>query len=224
MTFSIVARCPRTGMLGIAITSSSPAVAARCAHAKAGVGVVATQNVTDPRIGIRGLELMGQGASARDTVTQLMSKDPNADWRQVTMVDRQGGVASFTGKGALGRHAVAEGDGAVAAGNLLANTDVPARILEAFATSKGGLGDRLLTALQAGVAAGGEEGPIHSAGLLLVRDVPWPVADLRVDWHETAPISALQDLWVRYSPQLEDYVARALNPGAAPSYGVPGNL
>jgi len=224
MTFSIVARCQHTGMFGIAITSSPPAVAARCAHARAGVGAVATQNVTDPRIGMRGLDLLSRDVPAKDALDQLLSNDPTAAWRQVALVDRHDGVASFTGEAALGRHAVAEGKGAVAAGNLLSNTGVPAQMLDAFEASGGDLGHRLLTALQAGVSFGGEEGPIHSAGLLLVREVPWPVADLRVDWDETAPVSMLQQLWERYSPQLDDYVARALNPGEAPRFGVPGDL
>src|SRR5437879_3292208 len=104
-------------MFGMAITSSSPAVAARCAHARAGVGVVATQNVTDPRLGTRGLDLLGRDVSAREALTLLLSNDPTAAWRQVALVDRRGGVASFTGEAALGRHAAAEGAGAVAAGN-----------------------------------------------------------------------------------------------------------
>lgn len=221
MTFSIVARCQKTGMFGVAVTSSSPAVAARCAHARAGVGAVATQNVTDPRLGARGLDLLGRGLSASEALTLVLANDPTAAWRQVALVDRRGGVASFTGEAALGCHAVAEGPGAVAAGNLLANEGVPARMLDVFEAANGDLGYRLLTALQAGVSFGGEQGPVHSAGLLLVRDVPWPVADLRVDWDETGPVSALQQLWVRYSPQLEDYVARALNPGEAPRYSNP---
>jgi uncharacterized Ntn-hydrolase superfamily protein len=223
MTFSIVARCQRTGMFGIAISSSSPAVAARCAHARAGVGAVATQNVTDPRLGIRGLELLDRDVSAREALNLLLSNDPTAAWRQLAIVDRHGGVASFTGEAALGRHAAAEGKGAVAAGNLLSNISVPARMLDAFEASDGDLGDRLVTALQAGVSSGGEEGPVHSAGLLLVREVLWPVADLRVDWDETAPVSTLQQLWERYRPQLEDYVRRALSPGDAPRFGVPGD-
>jgi uncharacterized Ntn-hydrolase superfamily protein len=159
MTFSIVARCQRTGMFGIAITSSPPAVAARCAHARAGVGAVATQNVTDPRIGMRGLDLLSRDVPAKDALDQLLSNDPTAAWRQVALVDRHDGVASFTGEAALGRHAVAEGKGAVAAGNLLSNTGVPAQMLDVFEASGGDLGYRLLTALQAGVSFGGEEGP-----------------------------------------------------------------
>jgi len=93
----------------------------------------------------------------------------------------------------------------------------------AFQDASGPLGDRLLQAMKAGLAAGGEAGPVRSAGLLLVREVPWPVADLRVDWHETDPIAALQELWQLYKPQLDAYVARALDPSAAPGFGVPGD-
>ena len=98
-------------------------------------------------------------------------------------------------------------------------------MVDAFLASSGPLGDRLVGAMRAGLAAGGEAGPVHSAGMLLVRrDVEWPVADLRVDWTEACPIAALADLWALYAPQLDAYVTRALDPGAAPSYGVPGDL
>jgi len=96
-------------------------------------------------------------------------------------------------------------------------------MLAAFQRASGHLGDRLLAAMAAALAAGGEEGPVHSGGMLLVRDVPWPVADLRVDWSEDDPVADLQRVWTIYKPQLEDYVARALNPTAAPSFGVPGD-
>ena len=74
-----------------------------------------------------------------------------------------------------------------------------------------------------GAMPGGEAGPVHSAGLMLVRDVPWPVADLRLDWAETCPIDALADIWKIYAPQLDAYVQRALDPRDAPRYGVPGD-
>jgi uncharacterized Ntn-hydrolase superfamily protein len=77
--------------------------------------------------------------------------------------------------------------------------------------------------MRAGLDAGGEAGPIHSAGMRLVRDVPWPVADLRVDWTEGDPIGELAALWTLYAPQLDAYVTRALDPTRAPSYGVPGD-
>ena len=84
-------------------------------------------------------------------------------------------------------------------------------------------GDRLIAALQAGLAAGGEEGPVRSCGMVMVRDVDWYVADLRVDWSEGDPIAELAQVWDVYRPQLDDYVTRALDPTAAPSYGVPGD-
>jgi len=150
MTFSLVARCAETGMFGLAISSSSPAVAARCAYARAGVGAVASQNVTDPTLGPLALDLMQGGMSAAD-------------------------------------------------------------------------GDRLIAAMRAGLAQGGEAGPLHSAGLLLVDQVPWPVADLRCDWTENCPIETLAATWDIYKPQMDAYVQRALDPVQAPSYGVPGD-
>ncbi|HWK43206.1 MAG TPA: DUF1028 domain-containing protein [Stellaceae bacterium] len=223
MTFSISARCPTTGMFGIAISSSSPAVAARCAHARAGVGVVATQNITDPSLGPGGLDLMERGASASQARDILVATRRHIDHRQLALVDSLGRTAIFSGARTLGVNAVAEGPGVAAAGNLLATEEVPWKMVDAFGASSGHLGDRLLVAMQAALAAGGEAGPVHSAGLLLVRDVAWPVADLRVDWDEHDPIAALHRLWDIYRPQLEAYVDRALDPTAAPRYGVPGD-
>ena len=223
MTLSIAARCPQTGMFGLAIASSSPAVAARCVHVRAGVGAVASQNVTDPALGLRGLDLLATGRSAAETLADLLVDYPHAAYRQLALVDRHGGTAVYTGAKALGLHASAEGPGCVAAGNLLATTHVPSAMIAAFARGAGQFGDRLLAALAVGLAAGGEAGPLRSASLCLVREVAWPVADLRVDWTDKDPIAELQGLWRLYEPQLDDYVRRALDPEAAPSYGVPGD-
>ena len=223
MTFSIAARCPTTGMFGLAISSSSPAVAARCAHVRAGVGAVATQNITDPTLGPLGLDLMARGASASQARDILVATRPHMDYRQLTLIDASGRTAVFSGSGTLGQNAVAQGEGVVAAGNLLAHTAVPQLMVEAYLAATGDLGDRLLEALRAGLAQGGEAGPVHSAGLLLVRAVAWPVADLRVDWDESDPIGALGRLWAIYQPQLEAYVERALDPTGAPRFGVPGD-
>jgi uncharacterized Ntn-hydrolase superfamily protein len=223
MTFSIAARCPRTGMFGLAISSSSPAVAARCAHARAGVGVVATQNVTDPTLGPLGLDLMARGASAEQARDILVATRPHIDHRQLVLVDASGRTAIFCGHHMLGIHATAEGEGVAAAGNLLADAGVPQAMIDRFRTTGGELADQLLAAMKAALAAGGEAGPVHSAGLLLVRDVPWPIADLRVDWTDADPIEGLERLWALYRPQLDAYIDRALDPGRAPSYGVPGD-
>ncbi|MEM9601316.1 MAG: DUF1028 domain-containing protein [Pseudomonadota bacterium] len=223
MTFSIVARCHETGMLGLAITSSSPAVAARCAYAQAGVGAVASQNVTDPRLGVRALALLSQGATSTEAVAILARTAPHMAYRQVLVVDAAGRSAAHSGANALGTWSEARADHVVCGGNLLANPSVPQAMVDAFVGSAGHLGDRLLQALAAGRDAGGEAGPVHSAGLKLVREVPWPVADLRVDWSDGDPIAELHALWQHYQPQLEDYVTRALDPSAAPSYGVAGD-
>lgn len=224
MTFSISATCPDTGAFGIAISSSSPAVAARCAHARAGVGVVASQNVTDPSLGPRALNLLERGLGAEDALAGLLDGYATANWRQLVIVDGTGASAIHSGSRVLGTYGSAQGQFSAAAGNLLAGEGVPAAMVLAFEAAEGSLPERLLAALEAGQAAGGEAGPVHSAGLLVMRDVSWPIADLRVDWDETDPIGKLRELWEIYAPQLEDYVKRAISPDAAPSYGVPGDL
>jgi uncharacterized Ntn-hydrolase superfamily protein len=223
MTFSLAARCAGSGRFGMVVTSSSPAVAARCAHARPGVGAAASQNITDPSLGERLLDLLASGLPAPEALTQLVAGIPYAEFRQLTCVDASGRVAAHSGERTLGRHAAAEGAGCVAAGNLLADEGVPEAMVDAFEDAEGAdLGDRLLDALVAGLAAGGEEGEVRSAGMLIVDAVAWPVADLRVDWHGE-PIHELAGLWHIWKPQLNDYLGRAIDPRQAPSYGVPGD-
>ncbi len=223
MTFSIAALCPRTGRMAMAVSSSSPAVAARCAHARAGVGVVAAQNITDPRLGRQGLDLLALGASAAEVVAILQATAPYVAYRQVSVLGADGRTAAFSGARALGVHGTDARQGAVAAGNMLANGGVPGAMCDAFfARPEEDLGSRVVGALRAGLHAGGEAGPVRSAGLYMVGAVPWPIADLRVDWHDD-PIGELAALWAVFQPQMDDYVTRALNPSAAPSFGVPGD-
>ena len=205
----------------MAITSSSPAVASRCAHVRAGVGVASSQNVTDPRLGPELLDELQGGASADVALATVAAAAPHAEHRQLALVDAQGRSAAWSGAAALGVHGSRTGDGWAAAGNLLASESVLDALGAAFAET-GELEARLIAALQAGLEAGGEEGPLHSAGLLVADAVPWPVTDLRVDW-ASDPISELQRLWDVWAPQRDDYVTRALDPAAAPSYGVPGD-
>lgn len=224
MTFSLLARCAETGRFGMVIASSSPAVGARCMHARAGVGVVASQNVTDPALGPLVLDRMAAGAGARAAVAAMVADAPFIDWRQVMAVDAAGGVAHHSGGQTLGVWAVAEGAGVVAGGNLLAHSGVPAAMVAGFAAAAGAFGDRLVAALQAGEAAGGEAGPVHSAGLMIVDRESWPVASLRCDWDDGArPIAAVARAWQVYAPQMAAYVQRARDPRGAPSYGVPGD-
>lgn len=222
MTFSIVARCAETGQFGVAISSSSPAVAARCAFARAGVGAATSQNVTNPALGPLMLDRMGEGASA--AVAAAVAADGHPAYRQLLAVDATGATAVHSGPKALGLWAAAEGQDCAAGGNLLAAEGVPRAMVAAFETSQGALGARLLAALQAGLAEGGEAGPIHSAGLLVVDAQPWAYVDLRCDWSEDCPIADLTRAWETYAPQADAYVTRALDPTRAPRYGVPGDL
>jgi uncharacterized Ntn-hydrolase superfamily protein len=223
VTFSIVARAPRADLFGVAIASSSPAVAARCAHARAGIGAVASQNITDPAPGARVLDCLASGANARTALDRVLAATEFAAYRQLLVVGREGAPQVHSGARALGTVGSAVGEHAVAAGNLLASSDVPRAMIGRFEDTPGHLGARLLAALAAGLAQGGEAGPVHSAGLLVVRDQSWPIVDLRVDWTEADPVAALRALWDLYAPQIEDYVQRAVNPSAAPRFGVPGD-
>lgn len=224
MTFSLVARCARTGQFGVAIASSSPAVAARCSHARADVGAVASQNVTDPSLGPLVLDLMQGGFGAPEAITRMQAQARFPEYRQVLAIDTKGRTAIHSGPLSLGIWTQAQGVDVASGGNLLANDGVPAAIVAGFQAASGPLGDRLIAAMRAGLAAGGEAGPVHSAGMKIVDKVSWPVADLRIDWTEGCPIAELAALWALYQPQLDAYVQRALDPRAAPSYGVPGDL
>src|SRR5690606_20747075 len=203
MTFSLVARCGRTGMFGVAISSSSPAVAARCAFARPGGGAVATQNVTDPALGPRILDRLQTGDSAADALARVAASAAHIEHRQLLVVDAAGRSAARSGAHALGVFATATGADAAAGGNLLAHDGVPAAMLAAFAGATGHLGDRLGAALLAGQDAGGEAGPVHSAGLKIVDRLDWPIVDLRCDWHESDPIGSLDAIWRLYRPQIE---------------------
>jgi uncharacterized Ntn-hydrolase superfamily protein len=207
------------GEVGIVIASSSPAVAARCAFVRAGVGAAASQNVTDPRLGPALLDALGEGPDA--AVAAVRAGAEHVEHRQLAVLDAAGRGAVWSGARTLGVHGGVVGDGCVAAGNLLASEAVPATAADAFAKVSGSLPERLLEGLRAGAAAGGEAGPLHSAGLLVAGAVPWPEVDLRVDWSED-PVADLLALWAVYAPQRADYVRRALDPDAAPAYGVPG--
>ncbi len=223
MTFSLVARCVETGMFGVAVSSSSPAVAARCAYARAGVGAVASQNVTDPTLGPLALDLMEQGLSAEDAIAEVRKRGKFIEYRQVLAVDSTGRTAIHSGPNSLGIWTQALAQNVASGGNMLAHDGVPQAIVDAFLTSTGHLGDRLIGAMRAGLAAGGEAGPVHSAGMKLVDKVSWPVADLRCDWTEECPIENIATAWEIYKPQLNAYIQRAIDPREAPSYGVPGD-
>jgi len=207
----------------LAISSSSPAVAARCAFARAGVGAVASQNITDPSLGPLILDRMEAGSTATDAVTDVKRQGKFLEYRQVLAVDKYGNTAIHSGPNSLGIWTHTQGSAVASGGNLLANDGVCHAIVDDFEATTGHIGDRLISAMRAGLVAGGEAGPVHSAGLLIVDKLSWPAAELRCDWTEDCPIDHIAVAWDVYKPQLEAYIQRALDPREAPSYGVPGD-
>ncbi|MGW1444641.1 DUF1028 domain-containing protein [Serratia rhizosphaerae] len=223
MTFSIAARCDKTGQFGIAISSSSIAVGARCPWLQAGVGAVSSQNVTLPRLGSLALQRLEQGMSSQGALDSALREDAFSAYRQLIAIDRQGSTALFSGDQSLGVYHGVQGHACVAAGNMLADKSVVEAMTSAFENASGLLAERLMAALQAALERGGEAGAVHSAALKVVGEHSWPIVDLRVDWAQQDPIGELAALWRAYQPQMQDYITRAIDPREAPSYGVPGD-
>ena len=223
MTISISGYCPKTGQLGIAISSSSIAVGQRCPWIYPEIGAVSSQNVTLPSLGPAVLEALKQGKSAEQALATVIDQEPYRDFRQVTVIDFSGHSAVWSGAQTLGVWHSSQGEACVAAGNMLANQQVTDVAIRAFMQLDGELAERLLGALEAAIKAGGEAGPVHSAALKVYGDQPWPLTDLRVDWSDSDPSVVLRQLWQQWQPQQQDYLQRALDPRCAPRYGVPGN-
>ena len=216
MTFSLVGMCRRTGMFGAAVATSSMNVGARCPFAKAGVGAALTQHRTDARLGPRAIELLDGGKTAPEVVASLTRGDATIGWRQLAVIDRDGGTAWHHGDRISSTHAQAQGDGCCAIGNIIRTEGVPAAMVEAYESAAGEhLAERLLLALEAGLAAGGELKQIKSAALLVVDEHPFPLVDLRVEF-DRAPLSELRFLWEVYQPRMEVFVTRAVDPDSVP--------
>lgn len=188
MTYSIVARDPETGELGVAVQSHWFAAGIVC-WARAGVGAVATQAMALVEHGPLGLELMAGGASAAEALAARLEADPEREHRQVAMVDRRGGVAAHTGASCLREAGHRTGEGFSCQANMMRRPTVWDAMAEAFAGSSGPLADRLLLALEAAEAEGGDIRGRQAARLLVVRaeatERPWEdvLVDLRVDDH-----------------------------------------
>jgi len=212
MTFSIIGRCPRTGQIGAATATSNIAVGARVTYCAAGVGAVLSQHRTDPRLGPRGLDLLRSGCTAQQALDALVASTPHPQWRQLAVLDAAGRTAAFSGARTVPDMSEAAAENACAIGNILANVRVPAAMLRRFqAEANAPLAERLMRALEDGLATGGENGPVHSAHLLVVETQAFPLVDLRVDWHDL-PVAELRALWNRYAPDIGRFVLRALEP------------
>jgi uncharacterized Ntn-hydrolase superfamily protein len=237
-TFSIVARDPDTGEIGVAVQSHYFAVGPIVPWAEAGVGAVATQSLVEVSYGPKGLELMRNGKSAKDALKELLDQDDHADVRQVAMIDAHGSVDVHTGKSCIADAGDHLGENYSVQANLMANDKIWGAMAKAFETSKGDLAERLLKALEAGQAAGGDIRGQQSAAIVIVKgkrsSQPWAdrVLDLRVD-DNPKPIAELRRLvtqWRAYRnvDQGDAYVADNKVEDAMKSYSeasrlAPGN-
>lgn len=215
MTFSLLGRCARTGMIGAAVTTSGVAVGARCPFARAGVGAVLTQHRTDPRLGPLALDLLMHGLDAEQVLHGVAAATPHRDWRQLAVIDANGRTAAFSGAHVKPERGEARGQSCVAVANIVRAAALPAAMVDAFEHAPDrSLPERLLAALQAGLDAGGEIRVLRSAALLVVHRESFPYVDLRIDCHRQ-PIEALVRLWSEYRPEADAYVMRATDPDAA---------
>jgi uncharacterized Ntn-hydrolase superfamily protein len=216
MTFSIAGRCARTGMLGAVVTTSSMAVGGRCAYAQANVGAVLTQHRTDPRLGPRMLERLREGAAPATILKDFEKSEVGIGWRQLAIIDAKGQAAFFNGSNIYSVFKGLVGRDCVAVGNILRSTDVVNAMVQSFEANEAEpLAERLMRAIEAGDAAGGELKQIKSAGLMVAHRESFPFVDLRVDL-DPRPLVQLRFLWELYQPTADEYVVRAVNPDSAP--------
>ncbi|MGY6633670.1 MAG: DUF1028 domain-containing protein [Alkalilacustris sp.] len=194
MTWSIVARCPDTGHLGVAVASRFFAVGAVVPHVRGQVGAVATQAFVSPLWGVEALALLSEGAPAPAVIDALVAMDAGHPHRQVHLVDAAGRAAAFTGSDCVDWCGQLVGDGVSVAGNMLAGPQVLDATLTAFDRAALPLAERLLVAMAAGEAAGGDKRGRQSAALTVYRDQPYPWLDIRAD-DDADPLAELRRLY-----------------------------
>ena len=215
MTFSLVGRCARTGMLGAVVTTSAISVGARCQHAREGVGAALTQHRTDPRLGPLALDFLAKGLAAGEAMQAVVAATPHRHWRQLALIDAAGRTAVYSGANVRGEKGEVQGRDCAAIANIVRSESLPDAMVAAFEKSPDlPLARRLLDALETGEAAGGERQPVVSAALLVVHRESFPYVDLRVDDH-ARPIAELGRLWSMYEPEADAYVVRAVDPEQA---------
>ena len=216
-TFSLIGRCERTGMFGIAIATSEMAVGSRCIHVAPGVGAIVTQASTNPRLGHLGLNLLRAGYSAPRVLEEIAASDQFVERRQLGCLDITGLSAGRTGKDNkpwAGHHAERN---VVVAANMVAGAGVADAMLDGFQKSlERPLWERLLLALEAGKAAGGQPNGEVSSGLYVVDREPYAMVDLRVDLHPS-PVAELRRLADAYFPLVAYYNLRPRDPNVPPA-------
>ena len=207
MTFSIIARDPESGIFGVAVSTAVPCVGAVVPHVKPGVGAIATQSYTNVRLGIDGLPLLERGMSPEEALTSLLAKDKQAALRQCAGIDARGRVFAYSGDQCVDWYGSRTGENYSVQGNMLVGKETVDAMAEAFESSRGHLSSRLLKALEAGQAAGGDKRGRESAALLVAPflDENGKI-DVRVDLHDD-PVAELRRIFnlmrERYRQQLE---------------------
>jgi len=199
-TFSIIARCAETSALGVCVATAVPAVGSVVPHAEEGVGAIATQAYTEISYGIKGLQLLKMGFSPQTALEAMLKEDKNREVRQVTIIDKDGRTAAFTGKKTIDWKGHLTGKNYAVAGNMLVGSKVIEAMAGTFENSKGELSERLMKALEAGQKAGGDKRGKVSAALLVVgeRQIETrPFLDLRVDEHQN-PVKELRRIYEVY--------------------------
>jgi uncharacterized Ntn-hydrolase superfamily protein len=193
----MVARCPKTLMLGACVSTAAPAVGSRVPHVEAGVGAIATQAKTNIFYGINGLKLLKVGLSPQAALETMLKEDLGRESRQVIIIDREGRTAAFTGKDTVIWKGHLVGENYVVAGNMLVGSQVIDAMAQTFRDSEGELAERLLKALEAGQEAGGDKRGRMSAALLIAdqqRIEPRLILDLKVDKHHD-PVKELKRIF-----------------------------
>jgi uncharacterized Ntn-hydrolase superfamily protein len=216
MTWSIIARDPRTGQIGIAVATKFFAVGARVPHIAPGLGGVATQAMVNPYYGIDGVKLLREGRSPREVVDTLLATDAGREARQLHVMDAQGRIAAHTGRECIDWCGDIQGDGFSLAGNMLAGAAVLGDTAKAYAGHADlPFAQRLIAAMKAGEAAGGDKRGKQSAALVIQGEEEWSDLDLRVDDH-TDPLAELERLeqvsrerWVHF----RQFLPTRKNPG-----------
>jgi len=205
VTFSMVARCPRTLELGVCVSTAVPAVGNRVPHVEAGVGAIATQAHTNILYGIEGLRLLKGGLSPQTALDAMLKTDPDKEFRQVVIIDTLGRTAAFTGRETQDWKGHWTGKDYAVAGNLLTGGEVIEAMAQTFEGSEGWLAERLMKALEAGQEAGGDRRGRVSAALLVAgqrQTETCPVLDLRVDEHQK-PVTELRRAFEVYKKRVK---------------------
>ena len=198
MTFSIAARCPRTGMLGVATSSKALSAGGLVPYCRAGVGAIASQSFVNPYLGIDGLVLLEQGLPAERALERLIEDDPGRELRQAAIVDREGRAAAYTGTRCIPWAGHVTGAGYACLGNILVGEAVVQAMARAYeAAPEDDLPERLMRALEAGQDAGGDRRGRQSAGMTVVNEEEYPWLDIRVDDHED-PVPELRRIFEIY--------------------------